>query len=213
MSIAAVHAMFKRLELAINQKEERDVPEATSVKPKAQPDVKVKATTSAIQRMWDETSEIKGRLAKLELNNSKKTVTITGLDVSSDKEYGRREIDCFLHNTLGVNLKIEDYYEIGSSTPKTKVVIFHSLRDKLRVMRFKSKLKGFKNESGKPFFINDYYSQEFNEKKKYEKHLKELNDKQKTEDKVEINRQDGLLCIQGEKFVQKIQPPKRCSNC
>ena len=206
MSITAVHAMFKKLEIAINQNTQPRQGKDEQPRPKGN-ELQLKAMKSAIQHMCDETDELRGRIDKLELNTQKKSIVINGLFTNEEKEYGRRDIDVFLNETLGVKIKIDDYYEIGSAFPRSKVVILHSLRDKLRIMRLKKALKGFKNELGNPFYINDYVAAETNEKRKYSKFLSAINEAQDQDDQVEISDEYGSIKIQGQKFQQKISPP------
>ena len=196
MSIEAVLTMFKNLQSVLGEKEATTSSELIN-----------KATRSAIQRMADENAELKERVAKLELNNNKKAITISGLFLSQDKDEGRKEIDAFLSDVLGAYLEIEDFYEIGSGYPSTKVVIFQSLRDKQRIMQVKNRLKGQKNEIGKQYYINDYLSAEINEKRKHERYLIATNDEQGADDKVDIGYVDGVFQVAGTKYVRKIVAP------
>ena len=171
--------------------------------------MRAKAVKGAVQHISDEIEEIAERVSKLELANNKKAIVITGLYLNEDKEIGRRKIDQFLYKTLNIRQKIEDYYEIGSAQPRAKVVLLHSLRDKLRILRSKSMLKGLQNDDGKQYYINEYYAPEVNEKRRFERQLikenAELEDNNPS--KVEITYENGQLQVDGQKFMPKIVPP------
>ena len=221
VDIATVHAMFKRLEEAINNKKEPNNTDNPPVRvsvgaTKALKDkvdelgVRNKAVKGALQHMCDQTDELTERVAKLEMSNNKRAILITGLSIPDTKEEGRRAIDNFLYAYLGIRQKIEDYYEIGQAQPRAKVVMLHSLRDKLRIMRVKNMLKGVKNEQGKPYFINEYYAPAINESRRYVRQLIKENDDLESEDerKCEMDYVEGKFTIDGQAYKQDIVPPK-----
>ena len=103
----------------------------------------------ALYRVHDNIVETTERVTKIEAENYRRMATITGLYTDrEDKAIARRQIDAFIADNLGINLKIESAYEMGSAIPPIKVVTFHSIREKEKVFKYKSYLKGIKNADG-----------------------------------------------------------------
>ena len=222
IDIATVHAMFKKLEKSIDDKLSQMESKQRSDNPQAAPNdsaviditkkienltITNKAIKGAVQNMYDQSCETKDRLAKLESNVNRRMVVLTGLSVNKAKDIARREIDEFLLETLDINQKIEDFYEIGSAQPRAKVLILHSLRDKMKIIRRKSRLNKFVNQHKKPFYINEYYPAETNERRKTERQLYKRNEERPDQYKAEMTIEAGRLKVAGAPYIAKIQPP------
>ena len=147
MEVTVVHAMFKRMEEGFEKKikeleekiEHLSTGNGATSKSHDTPNMdrvcqqldrltlKTKAVSSAVQNAWEDCCQIAKRLQKLELNNTKKTVSISGLYLHGKKYEKMRQLEDFFEIEVGVNPFIEDFYQIGSSTPQTTIVIFQSL--------------------------------------------------------------------------------------
>ena len=149
------------------------------------------------------------RISKLETNHSKRMLVISGLTTSSeDKNMAKRQIDKFIHEELAIPIRIEDFYEVGLARPKAKVVILTSSRDKNKIMRRKTWLRGKKNEHGKNYYINDFLPAPLNEKRRMERELIATNDRKRGDQRDEIEYVDGALAVNGEVYRCKISPPQ-----
>ena len=95
---------------------------------------------------------------------------------------------------------------VNHENPPMKVVKFHSVREKEKVMRHKANLKGIKNSQGKHYYINNYFPPSKLEKKKQQKWLLQQNELLKDE-KIKMEVKGGVLWIDDVKHKSKIQPP------
>ena len=219
MDVRAVLAMFKKLQDEFQQQlldvkatsktrdEEQDVKKLQDEI--AALTLKKRAISSAVQHMWDDFKQISGRVQNLENQYNRKCIVLTGLlthDIQKDKYIAMQEIAEFISDCIGVKPAIEDVYEIGSSYPRTKVVVFQSLKEKNIVMSFKSLLKGLKNEDGKPFYMNEYYGPAQNEERRRNRVLLKENEGNEHSE-VTMELKNGKLLIDGTPFSNKIQPP------
>ena len=137
------------------------------------------------------------RVSKLELNNSRKTVSINGLYVYSDKkEEIVKEIEAFIEYELELIVKIDDAYTIGTNNPPTCIVMFSTLQEKREVMLRKSLLKHVHNKSGGSIFINNYLQTEANERRKMEKDLLLKNEAMQEEHQRNMSFQKGILMVE-----------------
>ena len=213
MSVATVHAMFKRLQVSIEQCSVFNASQHINTdteqisKKIADLETQNKAVKGAVHHMWDRHSELAARMQKAEVNNYRKMVVLTGLYTSRDKELARLEIKFFLDTEIGVRCEIEDYFEIGSATPKAKVITFRSIRDKEQVMNQKHYLKNSRNDDGKKYYINDYFSPEQNERRRVQREMMKYNKLQDEENQVDINYDQGQFVVEGTPFYGAIDAP------
>ena len=222
IDITTVHAMFKTLEESFNRRmkdlennlRQVDTDAIESNKDKMiaiendveKLKVRGRAITSATHRIIDNVVEINERISKLELNNNKKMVTLNGFYATGNKKDVIYQIEGFLEVELGVSVSIEDYFEIGNSVPRTKVLIFLSIRDKMMVMQNKKHLKGCVNEDKNPYYINDYFPAPQAAANRYEQGIIDRN--KEADEQVKIEYKDGKLVIDGADFQPSITPPK-----
>ena len=169
--------------------------------------LKSRALKSSVQKMYDENNDMRSRIQKLELNNNKKMAVLTGLYTKGKKKEVIQDIELFLETEVGVTIALDDYFEIGSLQPKSKVLIFQSLRDKMLVMRHKNRLKNICNEDGKPYYINDYLPAEQVESDRHEQRIVDRNEQLDEEVKAKIEYKDGQMVIDQIPYAQPVIPP------
>ena len=149
IEIAVVHSMFKKLEEKMeekiqemkNQYESRPGSETEKNLQEKLSDVELECDVvkKVVYMVNENIKEITERISKLELQNYRRMATLSGLYTDTeDTSVARRQIDSFIADNMGINVRIENCYEIGSATPPTKVIIFQSLRDKEKIQISKS---------------------------------------------------------------------------
>ena len=231
LDITTVHAMFKRLEdnfelrlkaledkttypdteeecdnMSLDSHDRDDIEVLTQNLEKMK--LKSKATNSATTRLCDINNEIKERIEKLEINNNKKMVVLTGFYANGKKKIDIiREIEHFLAIEIGVNVQIDDFFEMGMQKPRTKVLIFQNIRDKMRVMRSKHMLKDLLNMDNKPLYINDYLSTAQTEVNRSEQAMINRNEQLDEDKKAKIEYAEGKLYINSLPYSPKVVPP------
>ena len=161
--------------------------------------------------MWDEVAELKDRVTKIEINQCKKAVVITGLYTDDIEEKGKflvaQQVSEFLAETIGFKAAVDDVYEIGNAVPRSKVVVFQSIKDKELIIKFKPLLKEFRNEDDKPYFINEYYGQQQNAVRQRNRQIFKQNEERQDTDKPAMELKGTKLLINGAQYVNKIEPP------
>ena len=163
---------------------------------------------STVQSMWDNFCECKGRVDKLDMNTYKKYAILTSFYADdSNKRVAIRQIGDFLEQELGFRPGVDDYYNIGESQPKSKVIIFQSLKDKAYVMKYKYLLKGVKNQNGKEYYINDFYPTEENERRKKHKQLFQQNQEMPDDTRANMELYRGKLYVEGEAYKETVRVP------
>ena len=219
IEVSVVHAMFKRLEECFDEKIKEVKRECMQqIKtPSQETDLCKKISDMELEedvrkcaalKMCGDIDELAERIGKLELDNLRKMITISGLYADTEKmDIARRQVDSFIAEKLGINLKIDSCYHIGTAVPKTLVVTLHSIREKEKVMRHKSYLKGYKNKDGKPYYVNNFYAPVNLESRRKHREMVEKNENA-GEEKVEMQTKGKNLLIEGTKYQGAIQPPK-----
>ena len=233
LDVRSVHAMFKKLEekfeerlscIETQNKEERRQ-EASEGNEEANPPFSVteeafervlleidtiklknKALKSAVQNMWEDVEDIASRVSKIEVNNTKRSVVLTGLETDENKTTAIQQVTEFLGDWLGHSPQIDDLYEIGYAHPRAKVLVFQNMKDKLFVMNFKYLLKNAE-DGGRRIYINGFYAAETNEKRKRERWLIKDNKQKQPEEQLQIQYEDGILHIEGEEYREEITAP------
>ena len=160
-----------------------------------------------VQRLQDITTELAQRVENLEINNAKRCIVISGLYVSGKKDAVIRQIENFLFADVGVPVLIEDTYTINQYSPPSRVVVLMNQKDKHKIMQNKSNLNGLQNENQQPIYINDYQTSATNEKRKWEKEVRQFNDNLPSEKQKDVKFVAGNLVLDGEMQCNKVIPP------
>ena len=154
----------------------------------------------SIQRLNDIIQELTGRLDNIELNNNKRSITLTNLPVDKESDLAIAQVKTFFSETIGISPDIEDIFFIGNAEPQTMVITFQSLQEKKYVMQNKTSLKGY-TTGGKPHFLNEYLPTAINEKRRRDREISSMF----PQDAVTFNR--GKMQIQGVYYKPKVTPP------
>ena len=164
-----------------------------------------RALTDIVEHMSVEMEELRSRIDGLELSSAKKSVSISGLYTTGDKQQTIAQIELFLYKSIGAEVSVDDFYKIGSTEPRLIVVSFQNSYDKRQVMQLKYHLKGLKNRDEKAFYINDFTPTQVQERRLHEKQVKKaIEDMEQPPTTTTVK---GNLYINGDKYVPRIKPP------
>ena len=166
-----------------------------------------KITVEVMDNMATQMNGLIARIESLELKNSKYCATLTGLYANGKKSEIMEQVRIFFQDMLKLQPAIEDAYQLGTKEPKPIVIIFQSLEDKREVMRNKSTLNNFVNKDKKKFFLQDYQPIQVAEKRRRERHIIEQNDAKQKDDRLDIQRIQGGITIQGQVYKKKVEVP------
>ena len=149
--------------------------------------------TNVVERMATEIDELRGRLENVELNNAKKGISLSGLEIATKKKDAIRQIEIFFEDALDIRLRIEDFFHLGEKNNNVIVVFFQSMRQKQEVLQAKSLLKDFRNSNGRKVYINDY-TPAVNQERMYRQN-QILKSNSEADKPVEIDFRKGKMCI------------------
>ena len=167
--------------------------------------LKSETLTDVCNKMATEIGDLTARIENLEVNNSKKMVIVTGLQLPKVeyKSEGIEYLISFLHTELEIDVEVDDYYTLGAIDPKPIVIIFQNIQQKRLCMRNKNKLQGVKTDKGRKVFINDYLPPSNLEKRKREQDIAHCYEGQPNA----VTYQKGGMCINGIPYRKKVEPP------
>ena len=168
---------------------------------------KNRTLTNVVERMNIEMEEMKVKLENLELNNTKKSVSITGLFTQGKKYEVMRQIEDFFEANLGIFVRVEDFFKLGTNEPRVTIVSFQYMQDKLDVMRFKHFLKDKKNREGRPYYVNDYIPSTTQERRKREQQIVQQAESVDSNPPLDVKFVKGSITIQNETFKPKVWVP------
>ena len=163
--------------------------------------------SGVIQKMSKTMSRLEDRVTKLESKDKKPSVTVAGMQVSTDKEEAKAQVKDFMYKNLETDVEIEDVYHVGDANPKLLVAVLQSAEDKAEILKNKTKLKDVVNENGKKFYVSDYLTPEINEKRIRQRQIYQDN-KRNTASQVEMAFFRGGLKIQNETYKSKVVVPE-----
>ena len=233
MNLTTIMQMFKRIEDRLQKIEQKDNQqpcredakklteiEATAKKDNEQTAEQVSSLKDEIKLLKRENflldraakmsimtiNNLSDRMAKLELNNSKKTIAISGLYIYGEKkEECVNEIEAFIEYELDLSVRVDDAYFVGNGNPRTVIAMLSTLQDKRKIMARKSYLKQVRNRDNKSIFINDYWPADTNEIRKMERELFIQNDEKDAQSKKNMEYKNGALHINGA-AAQQLKP-------
>ena len=171
-------------------------------------DLKTNLISDTVQHLYDVVGDLTKRLENVELNTTKRHMTISGLAIEGKKDAMIREVEAFIEYELGVYVQIEDMYKLGMGDPPQVVFILQNLQDKFTILKNRSKLKSVKNERDQPFYINEYYPMAINEKKRWEREIQKQNDARQEKEQAEIVFKGGKMLIDGKEYIKAVKEPE-----
>ena len=193
--VCAEHVQ-KQMELTIAQQDKRI---AVLQKEVGHFKYKTKVLTEVVQKMHTENNDITQRMENIEISNTRRYATISGFKGHENKDTCIEMLQSFFFEKLQIEITLEDVYPLGAGN--TLVMVFNSAADK----RLLFQLKPFLKDSGSKVFVNDYFPNVTNEKKRRERDIIKENNNQQYP--VQIDFKKGNLMIQNETYKKKVIPP------
>ena len=160
--------------------------------------------TDVCQRLCTEVEDLTTRVENLEVNNSKKMISISGLDMEKMRKFeGVLFLEKFFQDNLFLEVHVEDFFNIGTSL----IVVFQSQQHKRDTMHFKYLLKDVRNSRNQKIFINDYMPPTTNEKRRREQDVIHVSTPQNPQEPLEVFYTKAGLSVQGDIYAKKVFPP------
>ena len=164
---------------------------------------KMKALSGTVQHVYEMIQDLSNKMEKVELNTTRRQLTLTGLQVENKKEEIIAEVTAFIEYYMGLRVTVEDAYTLGTAEPPQIVFVLQSLQEKHEILQNRSKLKGAKNFFNKSYFINDYFPMETSERKRRERQIIKFNEDKDEDQQQEIEFVKGKLTIDGWQYTKK----------
>ena len=149
--------------------------------------LKTEILTGIIMNMNDTITDMDKRIDKIELNNMKKSMVVSGFNTQRSKKKCIEELLHFFAEEMGITPSIEDVFFLTQEKTNPMVVTFTKFSDKLLVYKNTEKIKDLVNEEDKPFFYTDYLPAEMSERKRRENEIFRVNLKA-TQDQLDMTR-------------------------
>ena len=124
---------------------------------------KERTMLETMSRMNSTIQELKDKNEILEINNAKRMLILTSLDVHEKRKIARQQINAFIQEEVQADVSIEDFYTIGSKHPKDLVLIFQNASDKHKVLQNKQNIKDLVNQDGNKYYFKDFKTGKQNE--------------------------------------------------
>ena len=159
-----------------------------------------KVQGGSLQRMQDMLEEVVVRMDNIELNANKKMITLTNLEVSSEKDIGFGQLRTFFENSFGFAPEMEEYFLIGASYPATVVIALFHFQEKKWILENKALLKNYRTNN-RTHFISEYVPVGINEKRRRNREIAAMFPEQS------VGYQRGKLQIDDKYYQPPITPP------
>ena len=119
-------------------------------------EAKQKHMIDTMARMSDLIEELQIKNEVYENSNAKRMLILSGLETDTKKYVAKRQIIEFIHDEVGINTRLDDFYFIGNSSPREIVLIFPSISDQCEVYSNRFNLKDIVNKDGKKFYLREF---------------------------------------------------------
>ena len=172
--------------------------------------MKAETMSEVCDHMNIEMNDLLTRVENLEINNSKKMVLISGIQIEGEKDEIIHELSHFFEQTIHITVGIDDYFFIGgdATQPRSVVVILKTMEDKGKVMEMKNNLKGIKQQgSNRKIYINDYLPPAVNEKRRRDREVIAMSYPEDPQQEHEVKYTTEGLTIQGQVYRKLVQVP------
>ena len=158
-----------------------------------------------MHKMQQVIAELQEKNEILEVNNAKRMVVLSGFETHQKKKYARLQLDAFMQDALQIDITIEDFYYVGSASPRDIVLILMLMTDKHKIMQNKNKLKNVSNPQGKGYFFRDFRTVKQTE---VDRRCKMMQDDMGYEDPVDqddVFVEKGKIMVGDAEFVKQVK--------
>ena len=168
---------------------------------------KVKTMSDVLHYHQDVMQDMARKMDAVELNNSKKSVILSGLSLSDKKKDRLLQVQELFNQELCVYPQIEDTYTIGERAPKSVIITLATMADKFRLLEAKQQLNKLTGYQGKRIFLNEYLPAAVHEKKQRERDI--TRETRVDGKKVTEYTKNGFK-VGSTTYKKRIQPPTPC---
>ena len=197
-----------RVELAKSQHQETHQCAATQEVPMLRAKIEVceakeRMMVDTMHLMSQRISELQIRMDNSDLNSAKRMLILSGFELSEKRQDRNKQIERFLYSKMGVDILLEDSYQIGSATPRETVITLLSINDKYLIFQNVSKIKNLKNSHGKKYYFREYMPARQNDFRKKSQHIADQVAKLDEHEQEEVSIYKGDIYV-GDRKYQKI---------
>ena len=166
---------------------------------------KTETLTDVCDRLHTEVVDLTTRIDNLELNNSKRMFTISGMsfDMWKEKQDVIHDVEAFLKKAMKLEIIVDDYFVLGALI----VIITQTLEDKRLVIKAKSMLKDYRTETGGKVYINEYLPPIAQEKRRRDKDVIQMATPVDPEEEFNVFYDKSGLNLQGNVYKKRITIP------
>ena len=229
IDIRTVIQMMKNLKTDLNQDFRKQMQEWANQPTKPDSELKIAKLTAKIEvceakermmvgvmaNMNEKINELANKIESQEINQGKKSVILSGFEADSRKIYARRQLCEFMYDKLEIDVVIEDFYFIGSSTPKDIVMIFLSCNHKRLLFQNVKKIAHLRNSHGRKYSFRDHLTSKQVEFRKRSQYVANVVGEREAVDQKEVIVEKGDIYVGQEKYDYNIVPRIRqmCYKC
>ena len=161
--------------------------------------------TDVCQRFDVQIKNIDERVEKLEWGSTKRKIILSGLSAQSvDKKEMINYLQGFFELTLGIRVKVDDYFFVGAQQPKSIVIALQTFQDKKLILHNKRLLKNVKDQ-GRKLYINDYVPSATQEKRRRKTEV--FNAAVNIFGEHKVTSSKGGIIINGNAYKKQVLPP------
>ena len=160
-----------------------------------------------MEKMQSVIKELQDKNEIYEMNNAKRMLVLSGFNADKKRKIARKQILAFMKEQMDAEVNIEDFYYIGTGSPRDIVLIFPSANDKHRVLQQKQQIKNLVNEHGKRFYFCDFKTQQQNETQKKLYSLQNEMQEADPVDQMDVYMEKSRIFIGEDQYQNQITPP------
>ena len=161
----------------------------------------------AIGRLNCIVTELQTKIERMEIQNAKKMLIISGFYASEKRNVCRQQLEYFFSHDMGVDIEIEELYFSGSFTPPNIIITLQSQAEKRMIYRNIGKIKTFVNRDGRKIIFKDFLLAAEHEKRKYQEDVKRENESRSPELQQDISFRGNRVLISGMELPQYVTVP------
>ena len=158
--------------------------------------------------MADQIKDLQKKLEQFEINAAKRTVILSGIELSDKKKYARKQLDEFLQEQLRVDVELDDFYYIGKANPQDVVMVFTSSHHKRLIFQNSKNIQHLRNSHGKKYNLRNYNTPNQQSAARTGQFIADEMVKEDAVNREEISMQGNQIYIGDKQFKPKITPPR-----
>ena len=110
-------------------------------------EAKTRMIADTMAGMDDKIQMITEKMEKIEINNAKRMLVMSGFEADRKKYIARQQIVDFMNTEVRVDIDLEEFYYVGQGEPRDVVLIMATVNQKKNVFRNKDNIKHLRKQS------------------------------------------------------------------